>query len=235
MRNLLILLVHFSLIGCATTSNIPQDARTRLYDKSITEAQQAAVQLLEGNGYTIDVSAIQVGVIKGEKPLNAIVAALVGDGRFELSFLVRETSDGKTSVTISPRSYSSSVFGVEREDASTGKQIQAVVDDAFAQYTALLGGGDLGSVASSKANAAAEAGKLDCQDDSHKEDQIRVVVASNTPIYTQANTNAAMLMHLSAGVDVVSYRTQGDFTQICVGTSKGWVKTNSIGRKRMTN
>ncbi len=44
-----------------------------------------------------------------------------------------------------------------------------------------------------------------------------------------------MLMHLSAGVDVVSYRTQGDFTQICVGTSKGWVKTNSIGLKRMTN
>ncbi|MEZ4699161.1 MAG: hypothetical protein R2834_02425 [Rhodothermales bacterium] len=234
MRHLFLLAALVWSIGCATTTNVPQDTRTRIYNKSATEAQQAAVQLLEANGYSVDVSAIQVGMIKGEKPLSTIAAALVGDGRFELSFLIREAMDGKTSVTISPRSYSSNAFGVERQDSFTGKQIQALVDDAFAQYTVLIGGGDLGSVASAKASEADASGRLDCSDSSYKADQLRVVVASNTPVYTLANTNSAMMLHLNAGVDVVTYRTQGDFTQICSGESKGWVKTNTIGKKRMS-
>lgn len=226
MKKLFLLLI---LSACATT--IPQENRTRIYDKPVGDAQRAAVQFLESNGYTIDTGAMSVGVISGEKAFSTMTAIFTGDGRFEMSFLVTEKAENRTSVTIQSKAFEKSVFGNERQVSTTGGSIQQVIDDAFAQYTAIIGGGDLGTLASINASSAKDAGRLVCND--AEADEIRITTRGSTPLYQQPNTGSAIVMHLDAGVRLSVYsRESGPFTQVCNDYSRAWVRSELLGRVR---
>ncbi len=223
MKKLILLLI---LSGCATT--IPQENRTRLYDKPVDDAKKAAIVFLESNGYSIDADNIEMGLIKGEKPYDNMTTFLVGSGRFELGFLITQSSNGDASVSISPKAFSKNVFGVESQATFSGAQIQELVDDAFAQYTRIIGGGDMGSVASIKADAASSLKELPCSDSGA--DEVRVIVFGDTPMYQKASTGSAIVMQLSAGVRVHTYNTNGSFTQVCNEHTKAWIKSDKLGR-----
>lgn len=227
MKKILLFALVFTW-GCATT--IPQENRTRIYNKSEEEAQKAAVLFLESNGYSIDADNLNLGLIKGEKSFNSLAAIFAGDGRFEISFLISPKESDQTSVTIQTKTFTKNAFGVERQSTSTGKEIQDLVDDAFAQYTSIIGGGDMGSIASIKSNEANAAKSLPCNDPRAKES--RVVVYGNTPMYQQPNSGSAIVMNLAAGIDVQIYKTQGSYTQVCNEHGKAWIKSDKLGKKR---
>lgn len=153
---------------------------------------------------------------------------MVGAGRFELSFLITENQDGKTKVTLQPSSYSQNAFGVEAQNTFSGTEIQEAVDRTFVKYNEMIGGGDLGSIATMKADEVNASKRLECNDP--KARQTRTVVKRDTPLLQSTRHGAAYFMLLDHGVKVNIYNVTDNFAYVCYGDQKAYIKASLVGK-----
>jgi len=93
MRNAALLLAALLLIGCATTTSIPADQRTRTYDAPKAEVFNAVISSYTEYGFGIRTSDMQSGVVTSSfKVTSGMRAALTGTYRLRYSAVVRGDS-----------------------------------------------------------------------------------------------------------------------------------------------
>ena len=187
---------------------------------------QAAILVLEAGGYSLNTDGIEYGIVKGDKPYDGVTTALAGAGRFELSFLITE-SNGKTKVTLQPSSYRQNAFGVESQNSYSGSNIQEAVDKAFASFNEMIGGGDLGSIASIKAEEINTSKMLPCNDT--QANRTMIVVGSKTPLLESRLHGASHLLELNSGVRVHVYSVTDNFATVCYEDKKAYIKASRVG------
>jgi len=102
MRNAALLLAALLLIGCATTTSIPADQRTRTYDAPKNEVFSAVVASFTEYGFGIQRSNQSGGIITTSyKTSSGLQAALTGQSRLRYNAVVRgDSSRSRVRLTI---------------------------------------------------------------------------------------------------------------------------------------
>jgi uncharacterized lipoprotein len=102
MRNAALLLAALLLAGCATTTSIPADQRTRTYDAPKPEVFSAVVASFTEYGFGIQRSNQSGGIITTSyKTSSGLQAALTGQSRLRYNAVVRgDSSRSRVRLTI---------------------------------------------------------------------------------------------------------------------------------------
>jgi len=102
MRNAALLLAALLLVGCATTTSIPADQRTRTYDAPKNEVFSAVVMSFTEYGFGIQRSNQSGGIITTSyKTSSGLQAALTGQSRLRYNAVVRgDSSQSRVRLTI---------------------------------------------------------------------------------------------------------------------------------------
>jgi len=102
MRNAALLLAALLLVGCATTTSIPADQRTRTYDAPKNEVFSAVVMSFTEYGFGIQRSNQSGGIITTSyKTSSGLQAALTGQSRLRYNAVVRgDSSRSRVRLTI---------------------------------------------------------------------------------------------------------------------------------------
>jgi len=102
MRNAALLLAALLLAGCATTTSIPADQRTRTYDAPKNEVFSAVVASFTEYGFGIQRSNQSGGIITTSyKTSSGLQAALTGQSRLRYNAVVRgDSSRSRVRLTI---------------------------------------------------------------------------------------------------------------------------------------
>jgi len=102
MRNAALFLAALLLAGCATTTSIPADQRTRTYDAPKDEVFSAVVMSFTEYGFGIQRSNQSGGLITTSyKTSSALQAALTGQSRLRYNAVVRgDSSRSRVRLTI---------------------------------------------------------------------------------------------------------------------------------------
>jgi len=102
MRNAALFLAALLLAGCATTTSIPADQRTRTYDAPKNEVFSAVVASFTEYGFGIQRSNQSGGIITTSyKTSSGLQAALTGQSRLRYNAVVRgDSSQSRVRLTI---------------------------------------------------------------------------------------------------------------------------------------
>jgi uncharacterized lipoprotein len=102
MRNAALFLAALLLAGCATTTSIPADQRTRTYDAPKNEVFSAVVASFTEYGFGIQRSNKSGGIITTSyKTSSGLQAALTGQSRLRYNAVVRgDSSRSRVRLTI---------------------------------------------------------------------------------------------------------------------------------------
>jgi len=102
MRNAALLLAALLLAGCATTTSIPADQRTRTYDAPKNEVFSAVVASFTEYGFGIQRSNQSGGIITTSyKTSSGLQAALTGQSRLRYNAVIRgDSSQSRVRLTI---------------------------------------------------------------------------------------------------------------------------------------
>jgi uncharacterized lipoprotein len=102
MRNAALLLAALLLAGCATTTSIPADQRTRTYDAPKNEVFSAVVSSFTEYGFGIQRSNQSGGIITTSyKTSSGLQAALTGQSRLRYNAVIRgDSSQSRVRLTI---------------------------------------------------------------------------------------------------------------------------------------
>jgi len=102
MRNAALLLAALLLVGCATTTSIPADQRTRTYDAPKNEVFSAVVSSFTEYGFGIQRSNQSGGIITTSyKTSSGLQAALTGQSRLRYNAVIRgDSSQSRVRLTI---------------------------------------------------------------------------------------------------------------------------------------
>ena len=102
MRQLLLLFLALLFVGCATTTSIPADQRTRTYDAPKNDVFSAVVASFTEYGFGIQRSNQSGGIITTSyKTSSGLQAALTGQSRLRYNAVVRgDSSRSRVRLTI---------------------------------------------------------------------------------------------------------------------------------------
>lgn len=94
------LVVALILQSCATTQNLPDEVRTKIYNSDYDQVFKAVVQTLSDGGYIIQDTNSEMGIINTDYTHNSNWAAMwTGDERTKVNALLKPLDNG-TSVRL---------------------------------------------------------------------------------------------------------------------------------------
>jgi uncharacterized lipoprotein len=130
MRQLLLLFLALLFVGCATTTSIPADQRTRTYDAPKNEVFSALVASFTEYGFGIQRSNQSGGIITTSyKTSSGLQAALTGQSRLRYNAVVRgDSSRSRVRLTITAQEKS---LGGWQAMSMTSGDAEEMYDKAF--------------------------------------------------------------------------------------------------------
>jgi uncharacterized lipoprotein len=130
MRQLLLLFLALLFVGCATTTSIPADQRTRTYDAPKNEVFSAVVASFTEYGFGIQRSNQSGGIITTSyKTSSGLQAALTGQSRLRYNAVVRgDSSRSRVRLTITAQGKS---LGGWQAMSMTSGDAEEMYDKAF--------------------------------------------------------------------------------------------------------
>jgi len=130
MRNAALLLAALLLAGCATTTSIPADQRTRTYDAPKNEVFSAVVASFTEYGFGIQRSNQSGGIITTSyKTSSGLQAALTGQSRLRYNAVVRgDSSRSRVRLTITAQEKS---LGGWQAMSMTSGDVEEMYEKAF--------------------------------------------------------------------------------------------------------
>lgn len=94
LRNLSLLTVIIFLVSCATTQNISNEVRTKMYDDNYDKVFKTVVQTFSDAGYVLDTADSETGIVNTDySQASQWEAFWTGDERQKINALISEQGD----------------------------------------------------------------------------------------------------------------------------------------------